>query len=360
MGIIIESGQESVRVLDQNDLFLIFLLSGLTIFLLQLLGISAGAWSIAAFPIYAIALNYIKYGDINRAYALLKRADGHEKALELCNKLIAKRPGDWRIYYARAYALWYSNRRFEALSDCEFILAMDSENLSARLGRAALYAELAEWDKSLEETEELISKLKQSVARYKQIFVNALNIRASVFFHQGKFGEAVETRAIAIDSRNHTARIGMANCRREQGMYEKALHELDMIKNPSERERAYCLSNRARILLQQDRAAEGLEQSRLALNILGQDAAILSTYGRALFTNNLYSDAEGVLNKAIELHPTRGETYWFRHQLHKRQGQNEKADLDEKIARSFGYRPFAECLDQSQPTDRALPTEFDS
>ena len=106
--------------------------------------------------------------------------------------------------------------------------------------------------------------------------------------------------------------------------------------------RAFCLGNRACAHIEQGQLDEALKEAKLANDTFPNNPGMVATLGRALYSNGLYDDSLDVLNRAVDMNPRRGETYWYRHELYKLLKNDAKADLDEKTARAYGYRPGSE------------------
>lgn len=224
-------------------------------------------------------------GHVMRSLAgLLVKTGQRDQAVEWVNKLIALDPKDpeARALLANLYSVM--ERYGEAAEIYQAILVDDPQNFNVRLLLGGLYARLHDYEKARQVLEKLVelnpdsyagfyylAKLYQEMRLFDkaaEVFAKALALNwspmlayeAAELYEQGKrYPEAIAVyqRLIAEDPSDERARSFLANVYFRQGEVDKALKEMedlrDISANPVKVELAIC-----RILLDAGRRLEAV------------------------------------------------------------------------------------------------------
>jgi tetratricopeptide (TPR) repeat protein len=224
-------------------------------------------------------------GHVMRSLAsLLVKTGRQEEAVEWVNKLIALNPKDIeaRALLANLYSIM--DRFDEAIGMYQSILAEDPQNFNVRLLLGGLYARLRDYEKAqavLEKLTELnpdsyagfyyLAKLYQEMRLFdkaSEAFEKALALNwspmlaqeaAELYVQEKQYSQAIAIykQILAEDPSDERARSFLANVYFRQGEIEKALAEMEKLReisaSPDKVELAIC-----RILLDADRRPEGV------------------------------------------------------------------------------------------------------
>jgi tetratricopeptide (TPR) repeat protein len=237
----------------------------------------------------------------------------YEKSLQICGRLISKRPQDAIAYSIMAYCYFNMNQLEKSIECSDKALTLASTNALAYANRAFALIRLNRPEEALANCEKALELNKGAINEKWQRAV-ILCARAESLARLKDFPGAMSdsNEAVVLAS----------------GIITGDLH-------------AAALVSRARISLMMGNlnSASADVDGALKRGRRNRDW-ILSAAGLVALKRKDYESALKYSSQAIAINKWLAEAYWIRHKVYEEKGETAKSESEEKIAKEFDYLPY--------------------
>jgi ATP-dependent Clp protease adaptor protein ClpS len=316
----------------------------------------------------------VRSGLVNRAECYLESQKAEEAlqdatmAIELypgdLDARRIKRSADWMIYeswvkkYTESEALnsapscaaayvwraWAKCIRYQyadAIKDCEEAISSNSCVSAARLCRAWAYLgmnNIAAADQDYRALSSEFTELRRDAVKADVLLLKAYLLMTNLLFDDAL---AACNRALKLWPSRTNAQLTRAHILCCLNRLDEAVSALEPQSGQeiSPKERAYILSNMARVHLRRGTVTEALETINAAIALEPEIPAALATKGLIAMKAEMLEEAEKALTEAISIDPYYAEAYWFRHQLYEKLGRREESWRDQRTCQKYDYKP---------------------
>lgn len=258
------------------------------------------------------------------------------------DQLIAKDPNFGAAYVWRAYRKIESYQYKAAIDDCNKALSLNWYRAFALTGRA--WANLGMNNITAADGDFRTLYKEFCDCQTAAEWPNILCLQAALLMVNNYFEDALVAcnKALSLRPEWINASITRAHFLCCLKRLKKAMSQLEELsqRELKPRERAFVLSNQARIHLRQEHFDQASQIIAEAVSTKPGIPSILATQGLILTRSGKLDEALLPLNEAISIDPYFAEAYWFRHELYERLGMEVDSARDRKIAVDFNYKPY--------------------
>jgi tetratricopeptide (TPR) repeat protein len=268
----------------------------------------------------------------------LIQLDELEAASEMCDRAIALAPKEGVPYVARGTVAYECSRYQDALNDCEKAVSLGCPEKYVYPIRAAANIALKKLDDALADCDRL-----QSFSTGVEIGVVHI-LRSVVASYKGNFNEAIEhcNAVLKLDPKNVIALNNRGHFYTALGRLDKARADLQLaesLKCPP-RVAFHISCAKAQLALKEGDIRSALTYADKALQQRPNSPCVLFAHALVLTRNGDASGALAELDRAINIDPYSGESYWARSKAYEALSQPDKAEQDKQAYERLGYHPY--------------------
>lgn len=265
----------------------------------------------------------------------------NQRAIEICEKIIAKHSKDTSAYVNASAAYLALSKPVEARLFADKALALDPTIARAYNNRSMANLQMNVLSASLDDIERAIELTPKSNTSMQSHF------RASRANVHARLGEAEVALAdcnesLRLQPSSLFALLTRAHCNCLAKRYDDAIADLEKACPPGSPPliRGYALTSRARVFLSQGNIDAAVADANDSLICCPDVAPLLATRGLILTRAMQFDEALIDLNRAIQLDPYLAEAFWFRYKLFEAMGKKTEAESDKQIATKYEYHPY--------------------
>lgn len=281
--------------------------------------------------------NAFAYG--NRSLAFREMCE-FENALADSQKALELEPNLAPVIVFRAACQLDLARYEEGLKSCDEALGIEGKSVGAHMMRANLYLRMNRHDQSVSNAEQALEYSLKGTNKYHHsgCYVLLANIHAESL----DVTQAVEylNKALAIDPKDAVTCSTAAHVYCVEGRLEDALAmtQMALAANPSRRVQAAVKSDAALAEYKKGNIDSADRLADESIQLMTR-AFSLSVKSLVLLRQNNVETALATVNQALDLDAEHAMSYWVRHLVKSKMGDDAGASADKETAEKLGFKP---------------------